>query len=234
MGFASAHVHLIFDLLAALCAGLMTWAVWVWRLSDLPRNPLRPGNEAYFAALSAGILIGSYALGTGNLWLTGVPGVGRSIEGALAGGILAVEVYKSRHGIKGSTGLIFVPTFATLVAVGRIGCALSGLEDHTYGLPTALPWSHDFGDGISRHPVAVYESLSMGAFLAVALVLLQRRNRLFLARGFHLMVGFYALQRFAWEFLKPYATLIGPFNVFHLTSVALLVYAAAMLRKAPM
>lgn len=67
MGFAGAHVHLIFDLLAAISAGLMTWAVWAWRLSDLPRNPLKPGNEGYFAGLSAGILIGSFALGTGNL-----------------------------------------------------------------------------------------------------------------------------------------------------------------------
>lgn len=233
MGFLGAHVHLTFDLLAALLAGLMTWAVWVWRLSDLPRNPVRPGNEAYFAALSAGLLIGSYALGSGNLWLSGVPAVGRSIMGALAGGILAVELYKAGHGITGSTGLIFVPTFAVLVIVGRIGCALSGLEDHTYGLPTTLPWGHDFGDGILRHPVAAYESLTMALFLVAALVLLQRRNAYFLAHGFHLMVGFYALQRCAWEFLKPYASVIGPFNLFHLTSLALVVYVAVMLRKVP-
>ena len=29
-------------------------------------------------------------------------------------------------------------------------------------------------------------------------------------------VGWYGLQRFVWEFFKPYATLIGPFNLFHL------------------
>ena len=121
MGFPAIPVHLIFDLIAALIAGLMTRAVWSWRLSDLPRNPVRPGNERYFAALSVGILIGSYALGTGNLWLSGVPGIGRSIEGALLGGILAIALYKAHRGITGSTALIFVPTFATLVAVGRIG-----------------------------------------------------------------------------------------------------------------
>lgn len=211
----------------------MTWAVWLWRLSDLPRNPLRPGNERYFAALSVGILIGSYVLGTGNLWLSGVPAIGRSIEGALAGGILAVELYKARSGISGSTGLVFVPTFATLVAVGRIGCALSGLEDHTYGLPTTLPWGHDFGDGIPRHPVAVYESLAMAGFLALSLAAFARRNPYFSAHGFHLMVAFYAAQRFAWEFLKPYATLLGPLNLFHLTSMVLFAYAAVMLVRRP-
>ena len=233
MGAFAIPVHLIFDLLAALSAGLMTWAVWAWRLSDLPRNPLQPGNEGYFAALTAGILIGSYALGTGNLWLSGIPALGRSIEGALAGGILAVEIYKARHGIRGSTGLLFVPTFSTLVVVGRIGCALAGLDDQTYGLPTALPWGHDFGDGIPRHPVAIYESLAMAGFLAASLVAFARRSRFFLAHGFHLMVAFYAAQRFVWEFFKPYAALLGPLNLFHLTSLGLFAYAAVMLSRRP-
>jgi len=34
------------------------------------------------------------------------------------------------------------------VAIGRIGCYLAGLDDFTYGTPTALPWGHDFGDGV--------------------------------------------------------------------------------------
>lgn len=119
-----------------------------------------------------------------------MPAVGRSIIGALAGGILAVELYKTRHGIRGSTGLLFVPTFATLIVVGRIGCALSGLDDHTYGVPTTLPWGHDFGDGIPRHPVGVFESLCMMGFLTLALAAFARRSPGFMAHGFHLMVAF--------------------------------------------
>lgn len=224
-------VHLALDLLAVALAALLTVAVHVWRLRDLPRSPMRAG-EGYFLALGLGVMAGSYALGTLNLWLSGVPAVGRSIMGALAGGILAVEIYKARAGITGSTGLTFVPTFAVLVAVGRIGCALSGMEDNTYGIPTTLPWGHDFGDGLPRHPVAVYEALSMAAFLAVALLALARRNPLFMAQGFYLMVGFYGLQRFAWEFLKPYATLLGPLNLFHVTALGLIAYAAAMIARA--
>ena len=37
--------------------------------------------------------------------------------------------------------------------------------------------------------------------------------------GFHLFVGAYAAQRFPWEFIKPYGTVIGPFNLFHLICV---------------
>lgn len=223
-------IHLIFDLLAAAVAAALTLIVHHLWLRDLPRHPLRAG-DGYFLALGAGIALGSYGLGSLNLWLSGVPMAGRSVLGALAGGIVAVELYKARRGITGSTGLIFVPTFAALVAVGRIGCALSGLEDNTYGTPTTLPWGHDFGDGIPRHPVALYESLTMAGFLAAALIAIARRSPLFLTRGFYLMVGFYALQRFGWEFLKPYAPVLGPLNVFHLTALGLMAYAAVMLRK---
>ena len=120
---------------------------------------------AYAFALVLGAIAGGYGAGTLNLWLSGVPGFGRSIVGALAGAIIAIELFKWRKGIRGSTGLIFVPAFATSVVIGRIGCYLSGLEDNTYGLPTALPWGHDFGDGILRHPVQLYESL-LHAFIS--------------------------------------------------------------------
>ena len=43
------------------------------------------------------------------------------------------------------------------LAIGRVGCFLAGLHDDTYGLPTALPWGVDFGDGTPRHPTQLYE-----------------------------------------------------------------------------
>ena len=74
--------------------------------------------------------------------------------GALAGAILAIEAFKRLRGIKGSTGIIFVPAFCTSVVVGRWGCFFAGLEDRTYGIATMLPWGRDFGDGVPRHPGA--------------------------------------------------------------------------------
>ena len=221
-------VHLTFDLAAVVAAVALTAAVWTWRMRG---TALVAAGEAYLATLSAGIVIGSYGLGTANLWASGMPGVGRSILGALAGGIVAVEGFKALRRIGGSTGLIFVPTFCALVIVGRIGCALSGLEDNTFGIPTDLPWGQDHGDAVLRHPVAVYESLIMAAFLALFLWVLARRSPLALRRGFHLMVAFYAIQRFGLEFLKPYATLLGPFSLFQMTCRALMAYAAVMLKR---
>ncbi len=57
------------------------------------------------------------------------------------------------------------------------------------------------------------------------------RDPFWLKNGFYLTVGWYGLQRFAWEFLKPYATLAGPFNLFHLVCLGLVLYAAAMIRS---
>jgi prolipoprotein diacylglyceryltransferase len=175
--------------------------------------------------------LGAYIAGSVNLWLSGVGGVGRSIEGALAGAIVAIELLKARAGIRGSTGLRFVAPLAAAIAVGRIGCFLAGLDDMTYGTPTSLPWGVDFGDGVTRHPVQLYESLTMAAFLAVFVALVWRGSPAVLRSGFYLFVGVYAGQRFVWEFLKPYGTVIGPFNLFHLLSIALLVYALLFARR---
>ena len=169
--------------------------------------------------------------GTANLWLSGIHEVARSILGSLAGAIAAVEIYKWVHGISGSTGLIFVCGFSASVAVGRIGCLLSGLDDETYGIPTGAGWGWDFGDGIPRHPVQLYELITMALFLAYALWSLWRREPFFMRNGFYLLVGAYALQRFVWEFLKPYASVLGPLNIFQLLCLALIGYSAFMIGR---
>jgi prolipoprotein diacylglyceryltransferase len=224
-------IHLAFDLLAATAAMAMTVFVYGWRLREAGQR-IETAGPLYAVALVMGAAIGGFGAGTLNLWLMGDGGVGRSIVGALAGAILAVELYKRARGIRGSTGLIFVPAFATSVMVGRWGCFLSGLDDHTHGTPTALPWGHDFGDGVLRHPVQLYESLTMGVFLAVALYLLWRRSPGFMATGFFLMVLVYAGQRFLWEFLKPYPPLLGPFNLFHFLCLGLMIYSGVMIARA--
>ena len=222
-------IHIGFDLLASLCSMVMTVFVYRWRLSSAMAK-IEQAGLGYAAALLMGAALGGYGFGTLNLWLSHMPGIGRSIVGALAGGIAGIEIYKYLRGIKGSTGIIFVPAFATTVFVGRWGCHLAGLADETYGIPSTLPWAVDLGDGIYRHPVALYESFSMLAFLVLAIVLLARRNRWFFANGFYAMVLFYAAQRFAWEFLKPYGTVVGPFNLFHLVCLGLACYALFMMR----
>jgi prolipoprotein diacylglyceryltransferase len=157
--------------------------------------------------------------------------LGFSMVGGIAGAIAAVEAYKRFTGVHGSTGIVFAAPFAATVAVGRWGCFFSGLADFTYGTPTAVPWAVDFGDGIGRHPVQLYESLAMAAMFVVLIQRFRARDRFWLKNGFYLTVGWYGLQRFAWEFFKPYATLLGPFNLFHFVCLGLVLYAALMIRS---
>jgi len=222
-------VHTVFDLLAWLSAYLM--ARFVGRMGWIAqtRTPMR--DPGYFIALALGALAGAFLFGSFNIILAGhLWQIGHSIAGAIAGGIVSVELYKLARGIKGSTGAQFVAPLALGIAIGRWGCFLAGLPDFTYGTPTSLPWGYDFGDHIRRHPVQLYESFAMMSFLAVYLGEIARGNAFVVRQGFYLFVGWYAAQRFCWEFLKPYPTLFGPFNLFHLICIVLFAYSLLMMR----
>src|SRR5260221_11390397 len=71
---------------------------------------------------------------------------GKTIVGALIGGLIAVELAKHILGIKQRTGDLFAVPLCLGIAIGRIGCFLTGLEDHTSGVATSLPWGVNFGD----------------------------------------------------------------------------------------
>jgi prolipoprotein diacylglyceryltransferase len=226
-----AILHTAFDVIAWAAAGLSMY--WVTRRSGR-QFPVVPASDwRYVAALVFGAGVGAMVLGTANLWLSQESGVARSIEGAIAGGILAVELYKRSAQITARTGARFALPLAVGVAIGRIGCYLAGLEDFTYGTPTTLPWGHDFGDGIARHPVQLYESAAMAAFAISYIACVRRNDRFVIENGFYLAVGYYGLQRFVWEFIKPYGTLFGPFTLFHVLSLLIFLYAVVMIATAP-
>src|SRR5438105_6145036 len=224
-------VHVVIDAIAWLAAGLAL--VWLTRGAHVcfPKAPAV--DFSYIAVLMFGAGLGAVAFGTANLWLSQQAGIARSIEGAVAGGIFAIEMFKRSVGIRARTGARFALPLAVGVAVGRIGCFFAGLDDFTYGTPTALPWGHDFGDGVLRHPVQLYESAAMAAFAVVYVWRARGNDRFVIDNGFYLAVAFYGAQRFVWEFLKPYGTLIGPLTLFHVLSAAIFVYAVTMIATAP-
>src|ERR1041384_2104551 len=170
-------IHTIFDVLAWAAAALIGWGIgrrgW---LAGFSARPSFKGDPAYFIALAVGALVGAVFFGSLNLGLNRMLTLGHSIAGAIAGGVVAVELYKRLRGIRGSTGLPFVGPLALGIAVGRLGCFFAGLRDYTYGTATALPWGVDFGDGIHRHPVQLYESIAMLAFIVFWLRALARHD----------------------------------------------------------
>jgi phosphatidylglycerol:prolipoprotein diacylglycerol transferase len=226
---AAMGVHFAFDMAAWLSAWLIGRFVARRYFAGAVRTPF--GDPCYFIALGLGAIAGALAFGSLNMSLAGFTQIGHSIAGAVAGGIVGVELYKRIAGIKGSTGGQFVASLALGIAVGRLGCFFAGLPDYTYGIATPLPRGVDFGDGVQRHPVQLYESAAMLLFAVWYLNGLRTNSPLVRVQGFYLFTGWYAVQRFAWEFLKPYPTVIGPFNVFHLICAALLGYSIFMMRQ---
>ena len=170
-------------------------------------------------------------MGTLNLSGNGRLIPSHSIAGALAGGILGVELWKWRKGIRGSTGGPFVAPLCVGIVLGRFGCLFAGLPDATYGVPTGLPWAVDLGDSIGRHPVQVYEALTMAAFLVVYLRARARGREWAVRHAFHALITVYAVQRFGWEFLKPYPRVLGPLNLFQLLMLGLIAYGIAWWRR---
>ncbi|MEO8671887.1 MAG: prolipoprotein diacylglyceryl transferase family protein [Tahibacter sp.] len=147
---------------------------------------------------------------------------GKSIVGALLGGLLGVEITKSLIGVRSSSGDAFVPGLLVGIAIGRVGCFLAGLDDHTYGIPTTLPWGVDFGDGVPRHPTQLYE---IGFLIALAVLLYRkgRANALPGTRFRQFMLGYLSF-RLCVDFIKPM-----PFVYFGIFSGIQLLCVAGML-----
>lgn len=188
-------------------------------------------RPSYFVSLAIGAVIGAWLFGSANSLRSLVATPSHSIAGALAGGIVAVELWKWRQGVRRSTGGAFVLPICAGIALGRLGCLFAGLPDYTYGIPTGLPWGVDLGDGVARHPVQIYEALSMAAFGVIYARARLRGARWATDHAFHAMIIVYAGQRFLWEFLKPYPKLLGPLDLFHMLMLGLIVYGLVWWRR---
>jgi prolipoprotein diacylglyceryltransferase len=206
--------HPVFETLA-YAAG---FAVYRWNRARQGDVVAEPQRWTVLAAAAMGALVGSRVLGIAEQGPTVVqawqsrrmiellvsPG-GKTIVGGLLGGWLGVEIAKKISGIKRRTGDLFALPLCVGIAVGRLGCLISGLADDTYGKPTSLPWAVDLGDGIGRHPVQVYEVF----FLVLVGIVVSMKKQLPEGARFRIFLGSYLAWRLVIDFLKPQPLIAG-------------------------
>jgi phosphatidylglycerol:prolipoprotein diacylglycerol transferase len=199
-------VHSLFEALA-YAVGFVIYRIERRRRPELS---LPEGRDlALLLAAGVGALGGSRLLA----WLDAAAD-GKTIVGGILGGWIAVEIAKRALGIRRPTGDAFLLPLIGAMAVGRVGCFLAGFSDGTYGTPTSLPWGVNLGDGVSRHPVQLYE---IAFLLACGAVLLRVRPRLRTGESFLIFVAAYCAFRFGVDFLKPGR----PISPFGLTAIQL-------------
>lgn len=232
IGSLSLHPHVVFETLA-YAAGFRVYL----RLRERAGDALNETDRWWvIAAAALGAVAGSKLLywfedprltlahWSDPAYLMG----GKTIVGALIGGLIAVELIKLRLGIRQRTGDLFAVPLCVGMAIGRIGCFLTGVEDYTAGTATALPWGVNFGDGIYRHPTQLYEALfvlALGAFL-------WRRMRRPQAPGeiFRMFMAAYFGFRLACDFLKPDVRVLLGLSSIQWACALMLAYYSPMAR----
>ena len=178
--FGLPYIHAVFDVAAWLASMTAFWLVTRHLLpaDALPANRV-PHPGAYAIAAGAGALCGAMFFGTANALLSGVHALGFSMVGGIAGAIASIEAFKR------FTGVTRLDRHRLRRALRRhrggrpLGLLLLRPRRlHLRHADRPLPWGVDFGDGIARHPVQLYESFAMAAMFVVLILRFRARDRL--------------------------------------------------------
>nr|WP_294874452.1 prolipoprotein diacylglyceryl transferase family protein [uncultured Pedobacter sp.] len=145
----------------------------------------------------------------------------KTIAGGFIGGLFGVELIKKVIGVKIASGDLYVIPIIVALFIGRIGCFLMGIDEPTFGVETHFFMGMDLGDGLKRHPVALYEMIYM-VFLFLFFISLKKS--LINGDRFKLFMVLYFLYRFLVEFIKPYHSLFLDLSVIHWISLFIFIY----------
>jgi len=215
VGALSIHPHLLFEALAFAVA----FALFLY-LRRSERDHL--SDELRWWVVTAGVV--GAAIGCRLLAWLGTPHApvsGKTVVAGVIGGIFAVEAIKRRFAVTTATGDLFAIPVTIGIAIGRVGCFLTGLSDDTYGTVTNLAWGINFGDGMKRHPVQLYEIAFLFVLAPMLMTFWRRQGR----RGdtFKLFVISYMGWRFLIDFLKP-ANNVAGLSVIQIACLLMLIY----------
>ncbi len=204
VGSAHIHVHLLCEMLAYT----LGYRFYTW-LRARTQDLIGDENRLWiFIGAAFGAFWGSHILGSLE---QPIPAGGltflyffanKTIVGGFLGGLAGVEITKKVLGVYTSSGDLMTYPIILALIIGRLGCHFEGLNDGTYGLPSTLPWAIDFGDGIPRHPVNLYEIVWL-LTLAFLIFTLEKPRPLRNGRRFQIFMIGYLAYRLGIEYFKP-------------------------------
>jgi len=152
-------------------------------------------TSGVFVVARAGLVGGLAGANLVQVLATGAPG--KAIEGAIAGGWIAVILAKRSIGLKRATGDLFAVALSTGEMIGRIGCFIGGC---CYGKSSNVAWRVYDHDAF-RHPTQLYSSAAAAVTLAF-LMWLDRRNVLPENGLFYVQGLLFCAFRFGIEFFR--------------------------------
>ena len=232
MSFGQIDIHMAY-------AGMILLGIVVVLLSRVTRD-LRSRSEKRQYYVLQGITIAGALFGAKLSVLIGDAGwplvpyhdwerlfwSGRSISGALLFGFIAAETAKPLLSYPLPPNDRFATALPFSIAIGRIGCLLSGC---CLGIPYDGVLAMRAADGVMRHPAPLYEmafNLIAGALFVVLL-----RRRLLFGRLFALYLVLYGTFRFFVEFVRDTPKLFAGWSGYQWLSLAMIALGAAFLLK---
>jgi prolipoprotein diacylglyceryltransferase len=154
----------------------------------------------------------------------------KTVIGGFLGGLFGVELTKYFIHEKQSSGDLFTYPMILGLIIGRIGCFSMGVYEETYGNTTTFFTGMNLGDGLLRHPVALYE---IAFLLLLWAVLFAIEKRFVLENGarFKLFMIAYLVFRFLLDFIKPHYNVILMLSTIQITCAAGLMYYCIIISR---
>ncbi|MDX1938440.1 MAG: prolipoprotein diacylglyceryl transferase, partial [Flavihumibacter sp.] len=140
------------------------------------------------------------------------------------------ELVKKIIGEKQASGDLFVYPMLLALFIGRIGCFSMGVYEETYGIETTAITGMNLGDGLKRHPVALYEMVFL-CLLCFCLIVLDKKIKLENGARFKLFMIAYILFRLFLDFIKPHYTLSVGLSVIQVACILGLLWYAPYIIK---
>jgi phosphatidylglycerol---prolipoprotein diacylglyceryl transferase len=227
LGKFNISVHAIFEI-TAFAAGFRYFLFLRRKQSD----PIPESNRIWIIiGAAAGAFIFSRLIGAlenpigwlkaPNSWLYFY--MNKTIVGGLLGGLMTVEMTKYFLKERASSGDLFTYPLLLAIIIGRLGCFTMGVHEPTFGLSTTLPWAMDLGDGVLRHPVAIYEIIFL-LTVWLSLNIIERKALFPMGMRFKIFMVVYLIFRFLLDYIKPAHPILLNLSTIQLACLAGLLY----------